>query len=74
MSRTRHHSHRWGKQHKNLRPGCWTHEAPGWWTRLFMNVPKRRRNKHVARGVLRGGDPDGTAYPLGNRKPHKYYW
>lgn len=25
-------------------------------------------------GALLGKDPDALVYPLGNRKPHEYYW
>ena len=48
--------------------------APKWWRKLFMTRPRRRANKAMCRHLLGGCDPDGLAFPLGNCKPHKYYW
>lgn len=48
--------------------------APKWWRKLFMTRPRRRANNALCRLVLGGSDPDGLAFPLGNHKPHKYYW
>ena len=52
----------------------WLGHTPKWWTKLFMTRPKRRENKRVCRRILCGENPDGMAFPLGNRKPHDYYW
>ena len=35
---------------------------------------RRRENKRICRPILRGADPDGITPPLGNCKPHVYYW
>lgn len=49
-------------------------EAPSWWNIFFNNRPKRRRDARNIRNVMKGADPDGIAWELGNRKPHYYYW
>jgi hypothetical protein len=48
--------------------------TPKWWRKLFMTRPKRRANQLVCKRVLQGVDPDSLILPLGNYKPHKYYW
>lgn len=48
--------------------------TPKWWRKLHMTRPRRRANKQVCRLVLKGSDPDSLVLPLGNRKPHRYYW
>ena len=48
--------------------------TPKWWRKLYMTRPRRRANKHVCRLVLQGRAPDGLVLPLGNSKPHVYYW
>jgi len=48
--------------------------TPKWWRKLYMTRPRRRQNKHVCWQILHGVDSDGLTPPLGNRKPHKYYW
>jgi hypothetical protein len=52
----------------------WLSHTPRWWVKLFMTRPKRRENKSACVSILKGEDPDGVVFPLGNRKPHKYYW
>ncbi len=53
---------------------CWLKNTPKWWIKLFMTRPKRRQNKAVCMAIMKGQDPDDLVYPLGNRKPHVYYW
>ena len=48
--------------------------ASKWWRKLFMTRPRRRENQLVCKRVLQGVDPDSLILPLGNCKPHKYYW
>jgi len=48
--------------------------TPSWWTKLFMNRPKRRLNKRLCQKVERGVHPDEIVWPVGNRKPHEWYW
>jgi hypothetical protein len=48
--------------------------TPKWWRKLYMTRPKRRDNKRICSLILRGTDPDGVVMPLGNCKPHEYYW
>lgn len=48
---------------------------PAWWDRQFHIRPKRAATKRLERKILRGEiDPDDTAWPLGSRKPHIYFW
>ncbi len=49
-------------------------QTPKWWMKLYMTRPRSRVNKKLCHAVLRGKDPDGIAFPLGNSKPHEYYW
>ena len=48
--------------------------APKAWTNLYMTRPKRRITKHLCNRVVRDMDYDEVAFPLGNHKPHEYYW
>lgn len=48
--------------------------TPSWWVNLFMNRPKRRANRRLCQRIVAGDCPDGLVYPVGNRKPHIYYW
>ena len=48
--------------------------APKRWRKLHMSRPRRRDNKATCRRMVAGSDPDGTILPLGNSKPHEYYW
>jgi len=47
---------------------------PKWWDLTFHTRPKRAANRRLERAVVKGKDPDNIAWPLGNHKPHKYYW
>ena len=47
---------------------------PAWWDRTFHIRPRRAAAKRLERQVMQGADPDGLVWPLGNSKPHKYYW
>ena len=81
MSRTVRRSSRgedqWWKV--NSRPkgrfGCGSKgEAPSWWTRMFDNVPKRRRDKAICKSLLQGADPDAMDAGVIDRRTHCYYW
>jgi hypothetical protein len=48
--------------------------TPKWWRKLHMTRPRRRANKRICYLILSGADPDGLVLPLGNRRPHVYYW
>jgi hypothetical protein len=48
--------------------------TPGWWCKLMMTRPKRRETALACHRVVQGDDPDGMVFPLGNHKPHSYYW
>ena len=53
---------------------CSLSHTPKWWVKLFMTRPKRRQNKKLCIAIYKGEDPDSLVYPLGNKKPHEYYW
>lgn len=48
--------------------------TPKWWRRLHMTRPRRHANAEYCARIIRGTDPDSMAFPLGNHKPHVYYW
>lgn len=50
--------------------GAW----PRWWDITNHTRPKRRVNRRCEVAVIKGADPDAIAWPLGNHKPHRYYW
>tara|TARA_A100001391_G_scaffold201871_2_gene189947 strand:+ start:1696 stop:1941 length:246 start_codon:yes stop_codon:yes gene_type:complete len=50
-------------------------KSPGWWVNLFMTRPQRVEERRLCKLLERGlVDGDEATFPLGNRKPHKYYW
>lgn len=50
-------------------------KAPGYWNIVYHNRPRRRKDKRICHKILMGElHPDNTAWTLGNRKPHEYYW
>jgi hypothetical protein len=56
---------------------CYPHfpsGAPKWWRKMFFTKPKRRENRRLCNIVLHDLDPEGIVFPVGNRKPHEYYW
>ena len=48
--------------------------TPGWWVNLYMSRPRRRENRRLCKEIEAGADPDSSVFPLGNRRPHVYYW
>jgi len=48
--------------------------TPKWWRKLHMTRPRRRANASCCMQIMKGNDPEGMVFPLGNRKPHVYYW
>jgi hypothetical protein len=48
--------------------------TPKWWRKLHMTRPRRRANALCCTRIAKGADPDGIQFPLGNHKPHVYYW
>jgi hypothetical protein len=48
--------------------------TPKWWRKLFMTRPTRRQNTSICRLAEKDVDADSLMFPLGNRKPHVYYW
>lgn len=68
--------------HRRRRPRLSTHSVardlnnwPAYWDILFHRRPRRRAAKKLMAKIKSGRlDPDDTAWPLGNHKPHHYYW
>jgi hypothetical protein len=67
--------------HRRTRPRTKTYgnpariwSTPAHWSITFNVRPKRRHNTRMELAVMRGEDPDELAWPLGNHKPHQYYW
>jgi len=48
--------------------------CPKSWCRTYNNIPKRRANKAICRKILIAKCYDSIPLPLGNKKPHTYYW
>ncbi len=48
--------------------------TPKWWRKLHMTRPRRQDNNELCHRVTKGEDYDRLTFPLGNRKPHVYYW
>ena len=48
--------------------------CPKSWRKMHMTRPKRRQNKSQCYRIATGIDNDGIIFPLGNRKPHYYFW
>lgn len=63
-----------GRLKRHYRRPNFPMSTPNWWVREFMNRPRRRENRHLCRLIKFGCDPDLMIWPLGNRKPHRYYW
>lgn len=47
---------------------------PSWWVNEKMTRPRRRAEERLCKMLMSGVDPEGLAWPPGNRKPHEYYW
>jgi hypothetical protein len=83
MSRTTHHSLKWGPDHRHgprtdNRPygGGRIGEAPGWHVRLYDERPGRRGDHLILERIRQGSVDADEAILVRNpgRKPHKYYW
>ncbi|WP_156150812.1 hypothetical protein [Hyphomicrobium sp. 99] len=47
---------------------------PKSWDILFHTRPKRRESRALEKKIIQGYDADGIVWPVGNHKPHTYYW
>ena len=66
IRRNRTSRHKWGVHYD---------KSPGWWVNLFMSRPNRREEAHLCRLLSREAiEADEVIFPLGNHKPHEYYW
>jgi hypothetical protein len=48
--------------------------TPSRWVRVHMNRPRRHLHRALCALVVQGYEPEDIVWPLGNRKPHVYYW
>lgn len=55
-------------------PTYFLNQTPSWWTKTYMTVPRRRENNRLCHDIVRRYDADNMVFPLGNCKPHIYYW
>ncbi|WCL55601.1 hypothetical protein [Gimibacter soli] len=74
MSRTYRLDHKTGQRLRDIGQVSFPGGSPWAWRNLFMTRPKRRKIKFLCLQVMRGCDAEAIAWPLGNRKPHIYYW
>ena len=53
----------------------WLSHWPAWWDRVFHTRPQRRLGRKFERAILLDRiEADDASWPLGNSKPHRYYW
>lgn len=84
MSRTRHHSRKWGRDsrwaNRSDRAGYSGNRSAGegrnWFVHLHDIVPARRADKALTRCLALGhADPDeAVSEYLGTRRPHTWDW
>jgi hypothetical protein len=48
--------------------------CPAWHRITFITRPKRRENKRLERKAMKSEAPNELVWPVGNRKPHFFYW
>ena len=63
-----------GRLLRKYRRPPYPYSTPKWWRKLHMTRPKRREDAYLCMRIIKGDDPEGIAFPLGNHKPHVYYW
>ncbi len=63
-----------GRLKRFYRRPKWPMSTPGWWVRNNMNQPRRQIHRHLCHQVTLGYDSEAMVWPLGNHKPHRYYW
>ena len=47
---------------------------PACWDRQYHTRPRRSKTRRLEWAIRHGADPDAVVWPLGNSKPHIYYW
>ena len=71
MSRTRHHGSK--AKHKLFgRDWNWWKATPKAWNKTHHIRPRRAQERQQLDRALRGEHEQ--VWPLGNHKPHEYYW
>lgn len=63
-----------GRLKRSYRGPNWVQSTPSWWTHVHMNRPQRHENRRLCRLIVAGDHTDSTVWPVGSRKPHRYYW
>ena len=48
--------------------------TPGWWVKMTMNKPGRRKQHLLEKKVLKVEDIEEFDFPEYGRKPHIYFW
>lgn len=47
---------------------------PWWWRNIALTRPKRRENSRLCHKTLRGAGLEDLVWPVGNGKPHRWFW
>lgn len=73
------HLHKWREGRNDFKRGGYAYDHfmshwPKYWDVEMNTRPKRRKGRRLIVALYQGSDPDGLAWPLGNHKPHRYYW
>jgi hypothetical protein len=63
-----------GRLKRSYRRPPFPMSTPGSWVREHMHRPRRQQNRRLCQKVLAAHDLDAVTWPLGNRKPHIYFW
>jgi|ERR1700678_1206824 hypothetical protein len=62
------------RKYRGTRGTSFPRGTPKWWRKIHMTRPRRRDNRALCHRITKGEDSERQAFPLGNRKPHVYYW
>lgn len=53
----------------------WMTRGPGWFFSMTSNRPRRREEKYLLHMLkVQNIDSEAINWPLGNHKPHYYWW
>jgi hypothetical protein len=47
---------------------------PKSWDIIYHRRPRRRESRALEKKIMKGYDADEIVWPVGNHKPHTYYW
>jgi hypothetical protein len=66
---------RYEKLPSHIAKWVWLYQWPEYWDILYHRRPNRRLTKALERAArFDVHDADCVVWPLGNHRPHKYYW